>query len=86
MRATLIVQALDMAIKNLDFKPESTIHHSDRGIQYCCPKFTDFAEENNFRLSTTQQYDPYENAVAERINGILNMNLDLKKQLRSRYC
>lgn len=35
MRATLAVQALDMAIKNLDFKPESIIHHSDRGIQYC---------------------------------------------------
>ena len=48
---------------------ESSI--SDRGIQYCCPAFAEYAEKNGFILSTTQQYDPYENAVAERINGIL---------------
>jgi transposase InsO family protein len=83
MRATLVVQALDMAIKNLEFKPESIIHHSDRGIQYCCPEFTDFAEKNNFKLSTTQQYDPYENAVAERINGILKYEFGLKKTIKN---
>jgi transposase InsO family protein len=83
MRATLVVQALDMAIKNLEFKPENIIHHSDRGIQYCCPEFTDFAQKNNFKLSTTQQYDPYENAVAERINGILKYEFGLKKMIKN---
>jgi putative transposase len=83
MKATLVVQALDMAIKNLEFKPESIIHHSDRGIQYCCPEFTDFANKNNFLLSTTQQYDPYENAVAERINGILKYEFGLKKTIKN---
>ena len=83
MRATLVVQALDMAIKNLSFGHRSIIHHSDRGIQYCCPEFTDFAAKNNFRLSTTQQYDPYENAVAERINGILKYEFGLKKTIKS---
>tara|TARA_R110002110_G_scaffold191864_2_gene399957 strand:+ start:308 stop:967 length:660 start_codon:yes stop_codon:yes gene_type:complete len=82
-KATLVVQALDMAIKNLEFKPESIIHHSDRGIQYCCPEFTDFANKNNFLLSTTQQYDPYENAVAERINGILKYEFGLKKTIKN---
>lgn len=83
MRATLVVKALDMAIKNMEFKHENIIHHSDRGIQYCCPEFTDFAEKNNFILSTTQQYDPYENAVAERINGILKYEFGLKKTIKS---
>jgi transposase InsO family protein len=83
MRATLVVQALDMAVKNLEFKPKSIIHHSDRGIQYCCPEFTDFANKNNFLMSTTQQYDPYENAVAERINGILKYEFGLKKTIKN---
>lgn len=83
MRATLVVQALEMAIKNLDYIHTDIIHHSDRGIQYCCPEFTDFAEKNNFRLSTTQQYDPYENAVAERINGILKYEFGLKKTIKN---
>lgn len=83
MRATLVVQALDMAIKNLKFRHKSIIHHSDRGIQYCCPEFTEFAAKNNFILSTTQQYDPYENAVAERINGILKYEFGLKKNIKN---
>lgn len=83
MRATLVVQVLKMAIKNLTFNHETIIHHSDRGIQYCCPEFSDFAKENGFILSTPQQYDPYENAVAERINGILKYEFGLKKTIKS---
>ena len=83
MRATLVVQALDMAIGNLKFKPGSIVHHSDRGIQYCCPEFTDLAEKNNFKLSTTQQYDPYENAIAERMNGILKYEFGLKRTIKN---
>lgn len=83
MKATLVVKALDMAIKNLKFNHKTIIHHSDRGIQYCCPEFTDFAEKNNFKLSTTQQYDPYENAVAERINGILKYEFGLKQTIKN---
>ena len=82
MRATLVVQATEMAIKNLDYTHPNIIHHSDRGIQYCCPEFTDFADRNNLVLSTTQQYDPYENAVAERINGILKYEFGLKRTIR----
>ena len=52
------------------------------GAQYKTP-FTDFAEKNNFILSTTQQYDPYENAVAERINGILKYEFGLKKTIKN---
>jgi putative transposase len=81
MKATLVKDALQMALKNRFYKHQSIIHHSDRGIQYCCPEFTEFAEKNGMLLSTTQQYDPYENAVAERINGILKYEFGLIKTL-----
>lgn len=75
MKAELCINALKMAKKNCVHHTSDIIHHSDRGIQYCCPAFSDYAEKNGFILSTTQQYDPYENVVAERINGILKYEL-----------
>ena len=81
MKATLVKDALQMALKNRIYKHRNIIHHSDRGIQYCCPEFTEFAQKNDIILSTTQQYDPYENAVAERINGILKYEFGLIKTL-----
>ena len=81
MKATLVKEALQMALKNRTYNNKGIIHHSDRGIQYCCPEFSEFANKNGFILSTTQQYDPYENAVAERINGILKYEFGLLKTL-----
>jgi transposase InsO family protein len=83
MGSVLVVNALGMAIKNPEFKHQSIIHHSHRGIQYCCTDFTDFAKKNNFKLSTTQQRDPYENAIAERINGILKYEFGLKNTIKN---
>jgi putative transposase len=81
MRADLVKSALEMALRNAEFAREHIIHHSDRGIQYCCPEFTEFAIKNGMTLSTTQKYDPYENAIAERINGILKYEFGLRKTL-----
>ena len=81
MKATLVKDALQMALKNRLYRHQNIIHHSDRGIQYCCPEFSDFAQNNGMLLSTTQQYDPYENAVAERINGILKYEFGFLKTL-----
>lgn len=81
MKATLVKDALQMALRNRIYKNQDIIHHSDRGIQYCCPEFTEFALQNGMLLSTTQKYDPYENAVAERINGILKYEFGLIKTL-----
>lgn len=78
MRVEMVKNALKMADKNRMFKTEKIIHHSDRGIQYCCPDYSSFAENLGFTLSTTQQYDPYENAVAEWVNGILKYEYGLK--------
>jgi putative transposase len=81
MRADLVKDALRMALENKEFHRDTIIHHSDRGIQYCCPEFTEFASKNGMLLSTTQKYDPYENAIAERINGILKYEFGLGKTL-----
>lgn len=81
MKAELCINALKMAKKNSIHHTSDIIHHSDRGIQYCCPAFSEYAEKNGFILSTTQQYDPYENAVAERVNGILKYEFGLKDSI-----
>ena len=81
MKVDLVKTALKMAFRNMIFSQEKVIHHSDRGIQYCCPDYSVFAEKLNFILSTTQQYDPYENAVAERINETLKYEYGLNRQV-----
>lgn len=83
MRVTLVKDALDMAYKNCSHNRKNIIHHSDRGIQYCCPDFSEFAQKNGFILRTFQQYDQYENAIAERINGILKYEFGLKNTIRN---
>src|SRR5690606_28478653 len=60
MKVDLVKKALKMAHQNKRFSVKNTIHHSDRGIQYCCPDYSEYAEKLGYQLSTTQQYDPYE--------------------------
>ena len=72
-----------MAIKNRNYPKQKLIHHSDKGIQYCNPKYTEYAIQNKIDLSMTQQYDPYENAVAERINITLKYEYGLKQTIKS---
>ena len=70
------VKALEMALINRETKNQ-LIHHSDRGLQYCSKEYTDLLKKNNILISMTQEYDPYENAVAERVNGILKEEFGL---------
>ena len=77
MKTTLCKDALAIAIKNRKYPNKKLIHHSDRGFQYCNPKYTKFAEKNGIIMSMTEQYDPYENAVAERINRTLKYEYGL---------
>lgn len=83
MKVTMVKEALTMAYNKTIYNKETIIHHSDRGMQYCCPDYTEFAAKKGFVMSTTQKYDPYENAVAERINGILKYEFGLRKTLPS---
>jgi putative transposase len=83
MKTSLCIDALRIALKNRQFKNQKIIHHSDRGIQYCNPEYTAFAEENGLIMSMTQQSDPYENAVAERINQTLKYEYGLKRTIKN---
>lgn len=77
LKAESSKKALIMAIKNRQYPNRKLIHHSDRGIQYCCHEYTDVLDDHNIKISMTQKYDPYENAIAERINGILKQEFDI---------
>jgi len=83
MKTSLCIEALKMAIKNRKYPHKKLIHHSDRGFQYCNPKYTAFAEENGIMMSMTEQYDPYENAIAERINRTLKYEYALKQTIKN---
>ncbi len=71
MKAENAIDALKMAIRNRSFPDRELIHHSDRGFQYCCHDYINTSVKHKIKTSMTQSYDPYENAVAERVNGIL---------------
>jgi len=63
--------------KALDQKPADSIviHHSDRGMQYCSTLYVQLLQQHHAHISMTQNGDPYENAIAESVNGILKSEL-----------
>ena len=71
--------ALRLAIKQRKNKEMPLIHHSDRGLQYCSNEYQKILNKNEIQPSMTQNSDPYENAVAERINGILKQEFYIDK-------
>jgi len=71
LEAVHTTKALQMALSNLSEVPDGIIHHSDRGIQYCSYDYVGILKKNNMQISMTENGDPLENPVAERINGIL---------------
>jgi putative transposase len=73
------IKALEMAVKQRKNKELPLIHHSDRGVQYCANDYQDLLSKNEILPSMTQNSDPYENAVAERINGILKQEFMIDK-------
>lgn len=77
------LKALKMAIASLKATPDGLIHHSDRGIQYCCDQYVEELQLYAIEISMTEKGDPYENAIAERVNGILKQNFKLKKMFSS---
>ena len=81
LKAVNCVNALKMAVKNRKYPDRYLIHHSDRGFQYCCPEYTQALHNNHIDISMTTKHDPYENAVAERINGTLKNEFDLADRL-----
>jgi transposase InsO family protein len=71
MEAIQSVAALKMAVKPLKIGHTGLIHHSDRGSQYCSSQYVLVLKKHNIQISMTENSDPLENAIAERINGII---------------
>lgn len=71
------MEALRMALKERGHCLLKLIHHSDRGVQYCCKEYVQLLTEAAIEISMTENGDPYENALAERINGILKTEFRL---------
>jgi putative transposase len=71
------IKALKMALLGRSFPGHPLIHHSDRGCQYCSKEYVAMLRSNKIAISMTNNGDPYENAIAERVNGIIKSEFRL---------
>jgi putative transposase len=83
LKAEGCISALKMAFNDRIYPQRPLIHHSDRGIQYCCDAYVRLLERHQVAISMTQTGSPYDNAIAERINGILKMECELDQTFTS---
>lgn len=83
MESVSTIKALEMALINRKYPDRALIHHSDRGLQYCSKRYTDKLLNSNIKISMTENGDPYENAIAERVNGILKDEFGLGERFES---
>ncbi|MBI3235114.1 MAG: IS3 family transposase [Bacteroidetes bacterium] len=79
------LKALDMALQSRTKIDKELIHHSDRGVQYCSFDYVRSLREHSIGISMTENGDPYENAIAERINGILKTEFGLSDLFKTHY-
>ena len=84
MEAVEMKKAFQMAVNNRANLDSELIHHSDRGLQYCSAEYTSIAKTNKITISMTENSDPYENALAERMNKTLKEEFGLGVILPSR--
>ena len=76
LEAKFAIEALEMALGRLGGRRDvDLIHHSDRGVQYASYAYTDILRKHNIKISMTECGDPKDNAVAERVNGIVKNEL-----------
>lgn len=70
--AVFSLNALDMAIAQTGMADlAGLVHHSDRGVQYCCDMYVEKLQEYHISISMTEDYKPTDNAIAERVNGTI---------------
>ncbi len=75
------IEALKQAIRGRKDKSQPLIHHSDRGVQYCCHAYVSMLQKNHIQISMTQTGDPLENAVAERIHKTIKEEFTHDRQI-----
>ncbi len=83
MEAKNMIKAYQMAIQFKHNKMNTT-HHSDRGLQYCSKEYVQLANKNKIMISMTENGDPYENALAERMNRTLKEEFGLGETIKDR--
>jgi transposase InsO family protein len=76
-------KALEMAMGLLP-ADRYPIHHSDRGCQYCCHEYVELLKSRGLSISMTEEMHCYENAMAERVNGILKQEYELDATFRTK--
>jgi len=75
--------ALKQALRELP-KDKRPLHHSDRGCQYCCHEYVERLQARGLPISMTEVMHCYENALAERINGILKQEYEMDRRFRTK--
>ena len=80
LKTELVISAYQQALKQRDYD-DKLIHHSDRGIQYCSAQYQALHQQHGVDCSMTDGYDCYQNALAERVNGILKNEFLIRKPM-----
>ncbi len=83
MDAAFCLEALQMALASRQYPQRELMHHSDRGLQYCSKLYTDALKAEGILISMTENGDPLENAIAERMNGILKDSFEMDRTFSS---
>ncbi len=88
LKAAISVEALKMAIEQAVAMSGSAmltglIHHSDRGVQYCCDAYVAMLRNHGITISMTEDYKPTDNAIAERANGIIKVECVYRQRFNS---
>ncbi|MEJ7558206.1 MAG: DDE-type integrase/transposase/recombinase [Pedobacter sp.] len=83
LKASGCIKALNQALNARIDSENTLIHHSGRGTQYCCDDYVSRLKQKQISISVTQSGSPYDNAIAERVNGILKIEFDLYRTFRS---
>jgi putative transposase len=84
METASMIQALHMAVGQRKNSSAATIHHSDRGLQYCSGEYQSLTAKHDIRLSMTENGDPYENALAERMNRTIKEEFAMDRTIKSK--
>ena len=88
LKAAITMQALKMAIEQAVAMKSSEvltglIHHSDRGVQYCCDAYVAMLKAYGISISMTEDYKPTDNAIAESVNGKIKVESVYRKRFNS---
>ena len=84
MEAESMIKAYKQAIEAKEYRHIQTTHHSDRGLQYCSREYVSLSVDNGCRISMTENGDPYENALAERMNRTLKDEFGLGQIIKTK--